>query len=184
MISARAHLVDKLRTDGPFDGVIAISDGAALAATVMIHDANLNYHGQDGIDPTPRYRHFRFAIFIAPFPPYDSTGRKRLDIRLAGSPQIHCPTIHIVGNFDPFLSVVRLTQGLCDSDKMAVIQWDGQHSTPGSSERPVCRKVASKLKEALQIDDARERTEWTDGTNRVIDGELNDSNATMVADDV
>lgn len=176
VLSARAHLVNKLREDGPFDGVLAVSDGAALAATVMINDASIQYRGHDGIDPTPVSQHFRFAILIGAFPPFDSTGQRRLDIRLAGRPQIHCPTIHVVGNFDPFKSLISLTEGLCDPDQTTVVRWDGKHDTPGWSERSVCRQVVSELKKALGMEagelangirGAGQGDQWVNGTNGI-----------------
>lgn len=179
VLSARAHLVNKLRAEGPFDGVLAFSDGAALAATVMIHDASICHHEFDGIDPTPASQHFKFAIFIASFPPYDSTGRKRLDVRLAGGPQIHCPTIHIVGNMDPFRSLARLTQELCDRDTTSVVRWDGHHEAPGWSKRSVCATVASELKEALRVDEECRGIIRTNGTNGMIDGRLSDTMGMM-----
>lgn len=146
MLSARAHFVAKLQADGPFDGVMASSDGGALATSVMIHDAELDYKDRATTESAPNSQHFRFAILISSFPPFDATGQKRLDKKLAGRSLIHCPSIHIVGNLDPFRSLATMTKELCDTDKVTFVGWDGMHETPSWSAQGVCKDVASHLK--------------------------------------
>ncbi|KAF3057733.1 FSH1 domain-containing protein [Trichoderma simmonsii] len=55
--------------EGPFDGVIGFSQGAAVAATVIAHEAKLN----------PHQELFKVAIFLSSTGPFDlSAGRLRL----------------------------------------------------------------------------------------------------------
>ena len=58
ILQTEAELLQIIDNDGPFDGVLAYSGGASLAAQIIIKDA------QDYPFRLPHERPFRFAIFI------------------------------------------------------------------------------------------------------------------------
>ncbi|KAI1100338.1 serine hydrolase FSH [Jackrogersella minutella] len=146
---------DIIDEEGPFDGIIGFSQGAALAASFLLH--------QQETDPNaPEV--FRMAIFTCaslPFDPtsdtdtqsYDicpKTGTVRLQPRFSNgfvesfkvsgyidrpSPEIkllhrynaditktriHIPTLHIMGEEDPYLPQSKALVGLCAGEKNIV----------------------------------------------------------------
>ncbi|CAG8026292.1 unnamed protein product [Penicillium salamii] len=54
-------ILDVVRDEGPFDGVIAFSQGAAVAATIIAHEAKSN----------PEADVFRLAVFLSATMPFD-----------------------------------------------------------------------------------------------------------------
>ncbi|KAI9832017.1 MAG: hypothetical protein M1819_004561 [Sarea resinae] len=64
--------------DGPFDGVLGFSQGAALAASILLHHAR-------ECPLEPPYALFRFAVFVCGSRPFDYGGRGRLSAGSAAS---------------------------------------------------------------------------------------------------
>lgn len=58
IVQTQTQLEKIIATEGPFDGVLGYSGGAALAAEIIIRDAMANPYG------LPDERPFRFAVFI------------------------------------------------------------------------------------------------------------------------
>ncbi|KAJ5788008.1 hypothetical protein N7457_002998 [Penicillium paradoxum] len=54
-------IMDVVREEGPFDGVIAFSQGAAVAATIIAHEAEVN----------PEADVFKVAVFLSATMPFD-----------------------------------------------------------------------------------------------------------------
>jgi predicted esterase len=123
-------LVDE---EGPFDGVMAFSQGAALAASLIVHKLRK--------DPTGQRRRpvFRCAIFFSGGVPGElscihSTGAasERLLSFDSDGEIIQIPTAHIWGATDQLYPTFGpVLSKLCRSDRRFVYIHPGGHEIPG-----------------------------------------------------
>ena len=118
------------------DVVFAHSDGgAAVLSTLLYHPHNV-----------------KCIILISPFPPFDVTGRQRLDVSLAGKPLVHIPTLFVRGESDPWAHIIAMTKGLVDERHLTMYPWSGGHEIPNSSERDMWAQMAQKLVKIVNED--------------------------------
>lgn len=122
MLTALDDLDDWITDNGPFDGCLGFSQGAALAATLIIRHQNRQ-------NPT-----FRFAIFICAAIPHDEAvlqaGENRLLHPAPDGQILKIPTAHIVGMKDPdLLSALELSQ-LCQERGRTIFDHGGGHDVP------------------------------------------------------
>lgn len=90
------HLVDVMHKYGPFDGIIGYSEGATLAATMMLYEQR-RFH-KAGIEPM-----FKYGIFFAGWPPIDPVTH-HLVLADDRDERIETRTLHIgtcTGNMTP-----------------------------------------------------------------------------------
>ena len=114
------------------DVIFAHSDGGAAALSALL----------------PRVHNVKCIILISPFPPFDVSGRKRLDVSMAG-PLVHIPTLLVRGESDPLAFFVAMTQGLVDKKNLRVYSWKGGHEPPNSSERGMWAQIAQDVVDIL-----------------------------------
>ena len=125
-IRALEQLDTYVAAEGPFDGVLAFSQGATLAAMHVVRKAV-----QAPSHPPP----FKCAIFISCAAVYDplayfERGQIRiLDSKLDGHP-IQIPTVHIWGEQDPMRDQSRGLSELCQPELTAVFVHEGAHEVP------------------------------------------------------
>ena len=110
------------------DIIFAHSDGGAAALSALLHRAH----------------NVKCIILISPFPPFDASGRKRLDVSMAG-PLVHVPTLLVRGETDPFAFFVAMAKGLVDEKNLTVYSWKGGHEPPNSSERGMWAQMAQDV---------------------------------------
>ncbi|KAI0552829.1 serine hydrolase FSH [Xylaria curta] len=139
-------LVDE---EGPFDGVMAFSSGAALVASLMVHKLQKDPE-KERLNPV-----FRCAIFLCGGPPEDPLGaisgqRRRMDFESDGE-IIRIPTAHIWGandqlypTFGPVLS------RLCCSDLRSDYIHDGGHEIPGPKDPKAVIKAVHVINRAIE----------------------------------
>ena len=127
-VLAALELVSSSISINKSDVIFAYSDGAAAALSALLH----------------RPHNVKCLVLLSPFPPFDASGRRRLDVSFAG-PQIHIPTLFMRGESDPFAHFVAMTQGLVDEKNLAVYSWNGGHEMPNSSERGMWGQIAQSL---------------------------------------
>ncbi|KAB5578103.1 DUF341 domain-containing protein [Coniochaeta sp. 2T2.1] len=126
ILQAVDDLAEYVETEGPFDGVLAFSQGAALASMLMARD----------MFPPP----FQFCIFICGGPPFSEKTIKeehRLrycdkDIDSHGKPIISVSTIHLVGEQDVDLAECLKLANICREDVREVFRHPGGHEIPSS----------------------------------------------------
>lgn len=151
--------------DGPYDGVIGFSEGASLAAAVLLEDAsNRNEYS------APM---FRFAVFfnaVNLFSPLTGLGERMLECDLLSAmdtftqgksinhyPALDCvyalrvntvpalisvPTLHVIGLNDPFRSRSEELVKLCESRSAMVVRSTAAHEMPrGRSLAETARKL-------------------------------------------
>ncbi|CAH0022094.1 unnamed protein product [Clonostachys rhizophaga] len=123
------NLEDFIATEGPFDGVIGFSQGAALAAAVMAQRQR-KQPLEEAANPV-----FKCAIFISAAVVFDpiSLGEgflRALSWDVDGE-VVHVPTTHIWGQKDPSPFPPILAK-LCNTTTRQVYIHDGGHGIPGS----------------------------------------------------
>jgi len=96
---ALQYLLDIMEEQGPFEGIIGYSEGATVAATLLLHE-QIQFH-EKGIAPM-----FKYAIFFAGWPPVDPATHS---IMLSDETErtIEIPTCHI-SRFCPRLAASRV----------------------------------------------------------------------------
>jgi hypothetical protein len=157
--AAQDYLRSILDEDGPYDGVIGFSEGAALAASLLLSSA----------EPP-----FKLAIFFNSVVPLVPSGSEHLGVSLGETvqghqasyldlllpegqkdsateeekmaalsqalcfsankcPKIPIPTVHVVGEKDPFADSSRLVVDLCACEMAQVVFHEGGHELPRDS---------------------------------------------------
>lgn len=124
-LQALDQLENYIVAEGPFDGIIAFSQGASLAAAHIVRSQ------LDG-----KASHFRCAVLIAPHLVYDPTAwlERRvvqpIDVQSYG-PLITVRTAVVYGENDPWKDGSETVVQLCDPDKAFRITHNGGHDVPG-----------------------------------------------------
>lgn len=115
--------------EGPFDGVLAFSSGAALAATLIIK----KFREHQGPNPNPP---FKCAIFLSGGIPFDPEAILQGEIRNIGATDgelIKIPTAHIWGSNDElYKSTSVILSESCNHDLKTVFVHDLGHDVPGA----------------------------------------------------
>ncbi|KAK3934701.1 serine hydrolase-domain-containing protein [Diplogelasinospora grovesii] len=122
-----SSLLSYLETEGPFDGVISFSLGAALVSTLLL--ARI---------PSPALARLKCVIFFCGQPPvrWDmlrDEGRLELaDTR--ASRGIRTPTAHVWGEQDPMADGARHLAALCNPAAREVLVHGGRHEVPSAGD--------------------------------------------------
>lgn len=155
-IRAVEQLNDYVSIEGPFDGVMAFSQGAGLAAMYLIHKSL-----QEPTQDSP----FKVAIFISsiaavydPVTWFKDSKVRRLDPAVDGQP-ISIPTAHIWGMHDALQSECREVSELSDKASRAVFIHDGGHEVPSSSSQRAIAGAVQAIRRAVTIAILRKEVE-------------------------
>jgi len=143
---------DMLRTQGPFDGVIGFSQGAAMAGLIAaaLETGRASSWGasypasfRDG-DGKPIHGPLKFAVLYSGF--------KALDESVAGAfePPIQTPTVHFIGSLDTVVEEKRSLALLeaCAVGNRRVVYHPGGHFVP-ASQREYVGALVGFLREVL-----------------------------------
>jgi predicted esterase len=115
------YLLDIIDEEGPFDGVVGFSQGAAAAATALLHSQSL-----DSTAPPL----FKFAIFFCATSALDAADPSA-EVPAAKNlllPSI--PTVHVVGQKDDTRSQSIALHELADEQYARLITHEGGHWIP------------------------------------------------------
>ncbi|ORX86867.1 hypothetical protein K493DRAFT_306994 [Basidiobolus meristosporus CBS 931.73] len=136
LMDAHSYVLQFIEEEGPFDGVMGFSQGAALAAAILIRDHE--HH------PYPM---FKFAIFFCGTRPwnietgdrYEAMGKKA---STPGHGLIHIPTCHIVGRKDQWYEESLGLLSLCDGMTVCFDHRKG-HTLPMSLQetKPIVKSI-------------------------------------------
>lgn len=104
--------------EGPFDGVLGFSEGASVAASLILRQS-----------AEKRTSPFKFAIFICAVPPFrwDCKGIVSAD---ETPERINIPTAHVVGSKDPLHLGNRILYNLCHQPSASIFDHRGGHTIP------------------------------------------------------
>ena len=72
--AAQQYISDIVEEEGPFDGILGFSQGAALAASILLERERL------GLQHRPYGLAFRFAVFICATRPWDVNHSRLIDV--------------------------------------------------------------------------------------------------------
>lgn len=121
-----------IEAEGPFDGVVAYSQGAGLVATLLVRRQYLR----------PKQKClFRCAVLFSPAQVYnpvtyaESGEVKVLDKMPDGVMTIHIPMAIIHGKADDKLEECRRVESICDPGLLSVFVHEGGHEVPGLGAR-------------------------------------------------
>ncbi|KAL4917378.1 serine hydrolase FSH [Aspergillus aurantiobrunneus] len=121
-------LEDFVAAEGPYDGVIAFSQGIVLASTLIIRNL------QEG-KPVP----FKCAVFFSPVMgllDVEETSRAgravEIDASRSSSTVMTLPTAVIWGSQDPYQVKAREMVPLCAPEQLSTFVHHGGHEIPGS----------------------------------------------------
>lgn len=127
-IAALDSLEAYVEAEGPFDGVIAYSQGAGLAAMLLVRRHFL----QPEAAPL-----FRCAILFSPNQVYDPVSYvEKGEVRVLnqvsdGMRPLSIPAVIIYGEADERKDECRGLQGIFDPDHLSVFVHEGGHEIPG-----------------------------------------------------
>jgi len=107
---------------GPFDAICAYSEGATVAATLIL-DEKRRFE-QEG-----RERHFKSAIFICGWPPLDAVSGELL-LSDSCDDVIDIPTCHVIGSGDPYLQGSMALYNICDGNMAYLFDHGKGHIIP------------------------------------------------------
>lgn len=137
------YLYDIMEKDGPFDGIVGYSEGATVAATLLLHEQKR--FEEEGREPM-----FKCALFFAGWPPL---GPELDNIVLADESDlmVTIPTCHIskpfhidghsfdtngivVGSLDPYLAGSMALYNICEMDNAYLFDHAKGHTLPRDKE--------------------------------------------------
>lgn len=127
-ITALDNLESYIEAEGPFDGVIAYSQGAGLVAMLLARRQYLNPSGKCL---------FRCAILFSPIQVYDpmaylERGEVRvLDQVSSSTAMLPIPVVVIYGDQDERKNECRMVQAICNPKLVSVFIHEGGHEVPG-----------------------------------------------------
>lgn len=133
-----------IATEGPYDGVIAFSQGIVLAGSVIIRSI------QRG-NPAP----FKCAIFFSPrMGPLDLGESERTGRPVEVDPKVHCgiiavPTALIWGENDPDKTKAVEIQGLFVPETLTTYVHQGGHEIPGAGSNYEVIKCANAVRRTI-----------------------------------
>ncbi|KAH8799824.1 serine hydrolase FSH [Xylogone sp. PMI_703] len=145
-IAAAVQKDNKGGATGALVGLLGFSQGAKMAASLLMRRQNQQDHWQSQIQEAD----YRFAVLLAGRAPLlslepDSDTLFTDDASDLGLLQL--PTLHVHGLRDPGLSMHRdLLHKCCEKGSTRLIEWDGDHRVPIKS-----KDVAAVVAEILDI---------------------------------
>ena len=138
-----------IEAEGPYDAVLAFSQGAALAATLMIRKLRQNPVEQH-LSPL-----FKCGVFISGGIPADYGGLLDGKIRLLSHAEdgelIPVPTANIWGQDEgEFSGNSKQLAGLCQSQGRVIFIHKGGHEVPGSRSRDAVTASVNAVRRTIQ----------------------------------
>ena len=118
------ELYRTVEEEGPFYGVIGYSEGATVAATLLVDDLKRR---EAKVQPGSS---FECAIFFHGWPPLATEGKETLLLSDDVGELITVPTFHVIGASDPYLVGSMALFSVCDSDTAQIFDHGKGHMVP------------------------------------------------------
>ena len=138
--------------EGPFDGIIAFSQGTSLAAALLLELQNGAANGEG-----PRPQLLSCAVFLSGRLPYIDAGNTEAQSTFCMKDAvIKIPTAHIWGasdDLEPGQSQA-LTR-LCSADDMVTFVHQGGHEIPGSGSQEALTGSVRAMRRVLDVIDQK-----------------------------
>ncbi|KAK9793675.1 putative ef-hand calcium-binding domain protein [Seiridium cardinale] len=116
-----------IKEHGPFYGLIGYSEGATVAATLIVDD--LKRRQAEGLSGSS----FQCAVFFHGWPPLSTEGKSTLLLSDEVGELITIPTFHVVGASDPYLVGSMALYSVCDSNTAEMFDHGMGHMVPRES---------------------------------------------------
>jgi hypothetical protein len=147
-IQALLALDSFIEEEGPFDAVMAFSQGAALASSLMIYRLRKDPE-RESASPT-----FRSAVFFSGGPPEDpsdiTSGSRRVMNYQANGEIIGIPTVHIWGKYDQLYPTFGpVLSKLCKASDREESIHDGGHEIPGPRDQVAVARTVQLIKRTI-----------------------------------
>jgi hypothetical protein len=128
LAQAFEHTLQAMRDQGPFDGVIGFSQGAALACSMLA--TMKGKKTGDGLEEPL----FKCAVFICAAEPFDGRGMRPLRDRdgadAGAGVLVDVPTGHILGRQDELVEQAEGLCSICEPTKAVVYDHELGHKVP------------------------------------------------------
>ena len=137
--SAMLHLRETMNESGPFQGVIGYSEGAAMAATLLVEE--LEKAETTGVPST-----LKCGIFMAGSPAFrPAVGGCYLWDEVGEV--INVPTCHVIGVSDPYLHCALALHDTCESEKVIIFDHGWGHTIPRDAD--MVKELALTIREMM-----------------------------------
>ncbi|ERT01098.1 hypothetical protein SPBR_03073 [Sporothrix brasiliensis 5110] len=138
--NALKFLLKIMKERGPFEGIIGYSEGATVAATLLLHEQRR--FQKEGIAPM-----FKYAIFFAGWPPVDPTTHAMI-LSDETDEVIEIPTCHIIGSLDPYLHGSMALYNVCDADTAYLFDHAKGHTLP--RDKDTVKELGDVVRKAIE----------------------------------
>ncbi|SPO00226.1 probable FSH2 Serine hydrolase that localizes to both the nucleus and cytoplasm [Cephalotrichum gorgonifer] len=134
------YLYDVIERSGPFDGVIGYSEGATVAATLLLCE-KAKREASGGAAGG-----LRCGIFFMGWPPMDPKGFT-LVLRDESKWAIDVPTCHVVGSLDPYIDGSMALYNVCDPETAVIFDHAKGHTLP--REKRLVKELGDTIREMI-----------------------------------
>ncbi|KAH8671518.1 serine hydrolase FSH [Xylariales sp. PMI_506] len=134
------YVADIMAKQGPFDGIIGYSEGATMAATMLLYEQ----HCFKRYGTTPM---FKYAIFFAGWPPVDPKSHA-LVLSDERDDRIEIRTLHVVGSLDPYIDGSTALYNVCDLDTAYLFDHGKGHTLP--RDRDTIRELGNIIRDNIE----------------------------------
>jgi pimeloyl-ACP methyl ester carboxylesterase len=162
-LTALNQLDEFIRETGPYDALFAFSEGAGLAASLLVRRARLNgsYIAAAGVGvghvaggvggPGADLPLIKCAIFFSAGVPRDPETGRLMDAAVDGE-VIDVPTAHIWGKNDNlYPSFGPVLSRLCKADMKEVYVHEGGHTIPGARDMEAVKNCVSVIRKTTEL---------------------------------
>lgn len=137
---ALAYLEEVINEEGPFDGVIGFSQGAACAARLLLHCQKAD---PNACPP------FKVAIFLCTASLfYGNVQEYNMSMEIVSDLAISIPTVHVIGKSDPHRPFGLDLIKLCDPKLCGVVDHQMGHEIP--KDAVVTSKILKVIESAVR----------------------------------
>lgn len=137
------HIYKHLEADPEIRGVLGYSEGASVAASLLLDEA---FRVQTG---TRAHRQLACGIFFTGWPPMGPNGRGFvLRDEDADDVEIDVPTLHVTGANDPYKDGALALYNVCDPATAHLFDTGKGHTLPRSG--PVLTELVDAMEEVLE----------------------------------
>lgn len=121
-----------IATEGPFDGILAFSQGATISGTLLARQ----YQKGNAGPAAPKASPFKCAVFFSGIRPVEWSGLLRGEVRILDASidgdLLKLPTVHVWGRQDLLWSKEsRAFSNLCEAHSRVNCIHEGGHEIPG-----------------------------------------------------
>jgi hypothetical protein len=132
-------LYNVMHEQGPFDGIIGYSEGATVAATLLLHEQVMAE--RKGYKPM-----FKYGVFFGGWPPMDPD-TFRLVLSDETDLRIQVPTCHIIGSLDPYLDGSMALYNACEPDTAYLFDHAKGHTLP--RDKDLCKELGDVIRDQI-----------------------------------